>query len=178
MFRMNIVVRSLALVLCCAVWSTAARAQVTAPKNTSVQGLQEPSSDELWRLTGSLYTYHYSQDSAHRDVYMLGIEKQFPHRFILGGAIFRNSFGQPTAFVYAAKRLNGFTDMEQIFAQVSAGVLYGYRGMYSHKVPLNYSGFSPGAVLSVGWQFTPMWSAQLNLLGNSAVMFQVSADFR
>ena len=175
---MNIVVRSLVLVLCCAGWSTAARAQVVAPENTSVQGLREPPSDELWRLTGSPYTYHYSQDSAHRNVYMLGVEKQFPHRFILGGALFRNSFGQPSAFIYAAKRLNGFTDMERLFAQVAAGVLFGYRGLYSDKVPLNYSGFSPGAVLSVGWQFTPMWSVQLNLLGNSAAMLQVSADFR
>jgi hypothetical protein len=45
-------------------------------------------------------------------------------------------------------------------------------------VPLNYKGFSPGAVASVGWQFTPMVSAQVNFLGNSAIMFQVSADFR
>jgi len=31
-------------------------------------------------------------------------------------------------------------------------------------------------VLSVGWQFTPAYSAQLNVLGNSALMFQVSMD--
>lgn len=177
---MRIVVRSLVLVsvLYCACWSTAARAQISESKDLPVQGTVQQPSDELWRLTGSAYTYHYSQDSAHRDVYMIGIEKQFPHGFILGGALFRNSFGQPTSFVYAARRLTGFTDMERLFAQIGAGVLYGYRGLYSHKVPLNYSGFSPGAVLSVGWQFTPIWSAQLNLLGNSAVMFQVSADFR
>ena len=140
--------------------------------------MPERPSDELWRLTGSPYTYHYSQDSAHRNVYMLGIEKQFPHGFILGGALFRNSFGQPTSFVYAAQRLNGLANMDRLFAQVAAGVLFGYREPYSHKVPLNYKGLSPGVVLSVGWQFTPMWSAQLNLLGNSAVMLQVSADFR
>ena len=31
---------------------------------------------------------------------------------------------------------------------------------------------------SLGWQFTPMWSAQVNVLGNSALMFQFSADFK
>jgi hypothetical protein len=29
----------------------------------------------------------------------------------------------------------------------------------------------------VGWQFTPRYSAQVDLLGNSALMFQFSADF-
>ena len=127
---------------------------------------------------GSPYTHHYSRDSAHRDVYMLGLEKQYPHGFVLGGVFFRNSFGQPSAFAYAGKRLRGFIAEERLFAQVGAGVLYGYKAPYADKVPLNYKGFSPGAVFSVGWQFTPMWSTQLNLLGNSAVMFQVSADFR
>jgi hypothetical protein len=45
-------------------------------------------------------------------------------------------------------------------------------------VPLNYKGWSPGAVLSVGWQLTPTWSGQLNFLGNSALMFQFSADLK
>jgi hypothetical protein len=33
-------------------------------------------------------------------------------------------------------------------------------------------------VLSVGWQFTRELSTQVNFLGNSALMFQVSVDFR
>ena len=46
------------------------------------------------------------------------------------------------------------------------------------KVPLNYRGFSPVGVVSMGWQFTPTYSAQVNLLGSAALMFQVSASLR
>ena len=53
-----------------------------------------------------------------------------------------------------------------------------YKGQYENKVPLNYKGFSPVGVVSMGWQFTPTYSAQVNLLGSSAVMFQVSASLR
>jgi hypothetical protein len=44
-------------------------------------------------------------------------------------------------------------------------------------VPFNHRGFSPGLVPSLGWQLTPTFSAQVNFLGNSALMFQASADF-
>jgi len=35
-----------------------------------------------------------------------------------------------------------------------------------------------GLVASLGWQITPTWSGQVNVLGNSALMFQFSADFK
>ena len=96
---------------------------------------------------------------------------------MLGGAFFRNSFGQPSGYFYGGQRWNNLIGSERLFVQLTAGLLYGYKGPYANKVPLNYLGISPGAVLSVGWQVTPVWSAQLNLLGNSALMFQVSTDF-
>jgi len=135
-------------------------------------------SGDIWRVMASPYTYHFSRDSNHRHVYMLGLEKQDADAIIFGGSLFQNSFGQPSAYLYAGKRYDGLTRFDPLFVQVTAGLLYGYKAPYEKKVPLNYKGFSPGAVLSVGWQFTPMISTQVNFLGNSALMFQVSADFR
>jgi hypothetical protein len=43
-------------------------------------------------------------------------------------------------------------------------------------VPLNYKGFAPGIVLGLGWQFTPAFAGQLNMLGNSGLMFQLSVE--
>lgn len=124
----------------------------------------------------SPYTFHYSRDSAHRPVRMIGLERQRTDGIVWGGTFFSNSFGQPSVYVYGGERLNGWSEFDQLFAQWTAGVLYGYKGEYKDKVPLNYNGFSPGLVLSVGWQFTPSYSAQVNVLGNSALMFQVSID--
>jgi hypothetical protein len=152
-----------------------AQAQVTA--------MPEPAKDaapsgDIWRVMGSAYTYHFSYSAEHRHVYMLGLEKQRADDIIIGGSAFTNSFGQPSLYLYGGKRFYKLTDAEPLFVQVTGGLLYGYKPPYDKKVPLNYKGFSPGAVLSVGWQFTPMVSAQVNFLGNSALMFQVSADFR
>lgn len=65
-----------------------------------------------------------------------------------------------------------------MFLYQSAGVLYGYKGAYAHKVPLNFHGFSPGAIGSVGWRLTPRWSTQVNLLGTTGLTFQLSCDLR
>jgi hypothetical protein len=137
-----------------------------------------PASGDIWRVMVSPYTLHYHYSEDHRNVYMLGVEKQRADGLVIGGSWFRNSFGQPSAYVYAGHRFLNFTPYEPLFAQLTAGILYGYKAPFEDKVPLNHNGISPGAVLSVGWQFTPMYSAQVNFLGNSALMFQFSADFR
>ena len=125
----------------------------------------------------SPYTLHYHYSADHRHVYMLGLEKQRADGFVLGASWFRNSFGQPSAYLYAGRRFDHFSACEPLFAQLTGGVLYGYKPPFEDKVPFNRHGYSPGAVLSVGWQFTPVVSAQLNFLGDSALMFQLSADF-
>lgn len=125
----------------------------------------------------SPYTFHYSRDPAHRPVRMIGLERQRSDRWVWGGTYFSNSFGQPSTYLYGGQRLENFSHHHpELFAQWTAGLLYGYKGEYKDKVPLNHNGFSPGLVLSVGWQFNPTYSAQVNVLGNSALMFQFSAE--
>ena len=160
------------LVISIGCFTSSACAQASATPDTTAPA------GEIWRVMASPYTYHFSRDPNHRHVYMLGLEKQDAEAWIIGGSLFQNSFGQPSAYLYGGKRFDGLTRFEPLFVQVTGGLLYGYKPPYDKKVPLNYKGFSPGAVLSVGWQFTPMLSTQVNFLGNSALMFQVSADFR
>ena len=132
----------------------------------------------IWRLGMSPYTYHWSRDPDHRDVYMIGLERQNADKVVWGASYFRNSFGQPSGYLYGGKRYDSIFSFDKLFAQWTVGLLYGYKPPYDHKVPLNHNGYSPGAVLSLGWQFTPTYSAQVNVLGNSALMFQFSADFK
>lgn len=157
--------------------STASLPAATTAATATATPEAVPAGD-IWRVMVSPYTWHYHYSADHRSVYMLGLEKQRADGLVVGGSWFRNSFGQPSAYVYAGHRFRNFTPYEPLFAQLTAGVLYGYKPPFENKVPLNHNGFSPGAVLSVGWQFTPMISTQVNFLGNSALMFQVAADFR
>lgn len=130
------------------------------------------------RLIGSPGMLHYVASKVHEQVVMGGAEWQRGDGWLLGGAFFRNSFGQPSTFFYLGERYLNFSSHQELFAQWSAGVLYGYKAPYADKVPLNHEGFSPGLVLSLGWQFTPQLSMQLNLVGTAGIMVQFSADIR
>ena len=127
-----------------------------------------------WRVMVSPYTGHFRPSPEHRPVYALGLQRQRDDGRIAGAAYFRNSFGQPSAYVYVGQHYENILGVPQWTAQWTAGVLYGYVGKYKNKVPLNVGGFSPGAVLSTGWKLTPRASAELHLLGDAAVMLQLS----
>lgn len=160
-------------------FSTWAFSQSTSAPTLAVE--EPPASAEsadFWRLNYSPYTFHFSRTPDHRYVWLLGAERQYANSTLLGAAFFRNSFGQPSAYAYGGKHLTNFSRFEPLFAQWTVGVVYGYKGEFANKVPLNYKGFSPVGVLSLGWQFNRTWSAQVNLLGTAAVMYQVSADLR
>jgi len=57
-------------------------------------------------------------------------------------------------------------------------MIYGYRGKYESKLPLNVNGFAPGALVSVGWQFTPRYGMAVHLLGDAGLMLQLAVDLR
>jgi hypothetical protein len=44
-------------------------------------------------------------------------------------------------------------------------------------VALNVAGFAPGALVGLGWQFDSNFAATVHLLGDAALMLQLSYDF-
>jgi hypothetical protein len=132
-----------------------------------------------WRLFVSPYaSFHWRPSDEHKTVWAIGFERHRSDDWLAGASHFSNSFGQPSAYLYIGKRWDGFFGRPELFAQATGGLLYGYRGKYEDKVPLNNNGFSPGAVLTGGWQFNRQWSVAAHLLGDAAVMFQLSYDLR
>jgi hypothetical protein len=131
-----------------------------------------------WRVLASPYSIHYSHNPEHRAVWMIGLERQRADTYVWGASFFSNSFGQESGYVYGGQRWDHVKGIDRLFLQWTAGLLYGYKKPYENKVPFNYHGFSPGLVLSVGWQLSPRYSTQLNILGNSALMFQFSIDLQ
>jgi opacity protein-like surface antigen len=131
-----------------------------------------------WRLVVSPYTHHFRYSPEHRPVWALGIERQHGNGWLGGFTYFRNSFGQPSGYLYLGHRYERLLGVAPLFAQWSAGVLYGYKGKYQTKVPLNFNGYSPGVLLTAGWKFTSTQSVALHLLGDAAVMLQLAHEFR
>jgi hypothetical protein len=130
-----------------------------------------------WRLVASPYTHHFRYSAEHRPVWALGVERQRSDGWLGGATYFSNSFGQPSGYVYLGHRYDALLGVDPLFAQWSAGVMYGYKGKYQTKVPLNYNGYSPGLLVTAGWKFNQQTSVALHLLGDAAVMLQVAYDF-
>jgi hypothetical protein len=147
-------------------------------QNKSWLSAPDFSGESHWRFVVSPYSLHWRYSAEHTSVYAIGVEQQYDTGWLYGGSYFRNSFGQPSGYLYLGKRYDNVWKDTPLFLQWSAGLLYGYRGKYEDKVPLNHNGFSPGALVSVGWQFTRNTSVQLNALGDAGVMFQFSYDWR
>jgi len=131
-----------------------------------------------WRLVASPYTHHFRYSAEHRPVWALGIERQHEDGWLGGATYFSNSFGQPSGYLYLGRRHEDLFGIDPLFAQWSAGLMYGYKGKYQTKVPLNYNGYSPGVLVTAGWRFNEQQSVALHLLGDAAVMLQLAYDFR
>jgi hypothetical protein len=151
---------------------------------TSLRAQETPGADlpfsgaAHWRLAAAPYTAHFRPSDEHEYVWAVGLERAWADEWLIGGSFFSNSFGQDSGYVYVGRTYPGLLDWPQLYWQWTAGLMYGYRGEYKDKVPFNNNGFSPGAVIALGWRLSTQSAMQVNLLGNSALMLQLSHDFR
>jgi hypothetical protein len=173
---------------CCALTSAGSLAQTSSP-DPAGPGLIARSWNAVsdgpawqntghWRLALAPYAPHFRYSVEHRAVWAVAVERQRPDDWLAGLSYFRNSFGQPSAYAYLGRRVPALWGIEPLFFQASAGVLYGYKGKYKDKVALNVNGFAPGALVGLGWNFNQRSALTVHLLGDAAVMFQLSYDLR
>lgn len=138
---------------------------------------EQPQPNHPWDLTLSPFTHHWSHNPEHKPVGLIALDKRLKGNRFCGMALFSNSFGQESAYVYVGQQWDGLLDNPKIFSKVSAGFLYGYRGRYKHKVPLNDWGIAPAIIPSLGYAITPQDAAQVYILGTSGVLFAYSHSF-
>ena len=134
--------------------------------------------DRHYELFISPFTRHWTLSDEHKPVYALGFTQRLPDDRFCGFSLFRNSFGQPSGYVYLGKTWNGLVpSVPGLYGSVSAGVLFGYVDRYEGKVPSNHHGFSPGLIPAVGYRLTPAVSVELQLLGSAGVMLGTALRF-
>jgi hypothetical protein len=126
---------------------------------------------DVWEINISPYAIHFTQTSEHRHVYAVALQRVDSNGDLAGASLFSNSFGQPSAYGFIGRKYVEPWGIQSTYVQWTAGVLYGYKGKYKNKVPLNANGLSPGFIPSVGYQISRHSSLQLTFLGNSALMF-------
>ena len=128
----------------------------------------------LVELNLSPVTLHFTPSSEHKNVGLLGISKVDADGTVVSGAVFSNSFGQPSVTVQWGQRYLAPLGFNRWYWQWTVGPVYGYVAPYNHKVPLNYKGLSPVVIPSLGYQLSDKVSVQFTLLGNSALMLQLA----
>ena len=144
-----------------------------------------PSALAGWTLGYAPYTYHFSEakkkhdyepdDEKHSYVWLLNAEKQLDERQVAGFAYFSNSFGQPSQYAYYGWQFRPLGSTPQLYFKLTGGVIHGYKFPYHKKIPFNNkNGWGITAIPAVGWNLNENWGGQLNLLGNSALMFQLN----
>ena len=138
-------------------------------------GLGEPapagSSAPRYEVFVSPYTHHWSYDEEHEQVYAVSLSRLLPNNRYCGFSLFRNSFGQPSAYAFVGKSWPGLLPgAPALYVSASAGIIYGYVGRYKDKVPLNVGGFSPVIIPAIGYRFAPGASFEIQLLGTAAFM--------
>lgn len=159
---------------------TAESPSIDTEKNSALTG---------WTFGYSPYTLHFSdaeqehswepESQKHSYVWLLQAEKELNERNIAGLAIFSNSFGQTTQYAYYGWRFRPFDNMPGLFFKVTGGVIHGYKYPYNKKIPLNNKhGWGLTAIPAVGYDFTRNWGAQVNILGNAGLMFQLNYTVR
>ena len=157
---------------------TAAHAGTTehhCPSFLAVEGAATPS--HRGEFTLSPYTHHWIHNPEHKPVVLVALDETLPGDRFCGIALFSNSFGQPSAFVYAGQQFNKLMGHPQMFLKVSAGILYGYVGKYQDKVPLNHNGFSPAIIPAIGYRLNEHDSVQIKVLGTAGWMFSYGRSF-
>jgi hypothetical protein len=114
------------------------------PEHWKIQG---------WNLQTSLYTTHFDPDPDHNnDQKLIGVEAGFDRNWVVGGAIFDNSFGQNSQLLYMGKYWYLFGSRHW-YGKVMAGFLHGYKEPYEDKIPFNGLGIAPVIIPSIGFRY-------------------------
>ena len=126
----------------------------------------------------SPYTHHWTASPEHRPVVAISLSQLLPNDRFCGVSLFRNSFGQPSAYAFTGWQAPTlWPAVPGVYGTITAGILYGYVGQYKNKVPLNFGGFSPVVIPALGYRLSPTVAVELQILGTAGVMFGTTVRF-
>lgn len=152
--------------------STSATAPEAATPASAASAWDAP---EPWRtdrfyLETSVHTWHFNEDPDHvnRQKLLLG-EWNVTERWLIGAALFDNSFGQPSQYVYGGYRFRPFEELQPLYFKLTAGLVHGYKGEFQDKIPFNSSGVAPVIIPSIGYCIN-RYCSELVIFGTAGVL--------
>jgi hypothetical protein len=131
--------------------------------------------DHLYFQAGTYVHYHSDDDFAGNKLFA-SLEAIKSSDWLYGLALFNNSFGQFSQYLYGGKIIDFHGRLDGFHAKITAGLLHGYKGDYKDRVPLNDLGVSPAIIPGIGYQGR-LFGLDAFLLGFSGVLFTAGMDF-
>lgn len=137
----------------------------------------EPWRTDKWYVQFAYYTLHFNPDPDHQQSYLVDLsynldEEWLEGKWMVGLALFQNSFGQFSQYLYGGLKWRPWKEQPPFYVKLSAGLLHGYKGEYRDKIPFNGSGIAPAIIPSVGYCWV-RYCGEFVLLGGNAALFTV-----
>lgn len=143
------------------------------PSAAYADPVAEPSPQiEDYYLQAGTYTHYSSSDEHDGPNILVSLEARRSDDWLYGLALFDNSFGQFSQYLYTGKTWQLSGSFEHFHTKLTAGLIHGYRGEYKDKIPLNELGVAPAIIPSIGYDYGE-YSADIIMLGNSGLLFTV-----
>ncbi|MCS3903675.1 hypothetical protein J2T55_001704 [Methylohalomonas lacus] len=127
----------------------------------------------------SLYTKHFDPDPDHNnDQNLINVEFHNPERWLVGGAWFKNSYDQPSWYVFVGREFPLWQPHEhfELRAKLTGGFLHGYDGEHQDDIPFNSTGTAPVILPSLGARIGPVES-DVVLFGTAGLMVTTGLRF-
>lgn len=141
--------------------------------------------DDMLRITYGPAAIHFNSSPEHVDFNHLVALDWLTSRWtiwkadrsIVGFAVFDNSFGQFSQYLYGGLEwtlwpLGG----GEFYVDLTAGLMHGYSGIYKNKIPLNNLGVAPVIVPALGWRRSGV-GVSVMILGTAGLLFGISYAF-
>lgn len=138
--------------------------------------LYDEEKDDFY-IMAATYT-HFNDSDDHEGPAVLGsIEIVKPNRHFYGIALFNNSFGQFSQYIFYGKEYRFDDTFQGLRAKVSGGAIFGYRDEHEDDLFLNEDlGFAPVILPSIGFQRKRL-GIDLYLLADAGILLGIGYQF-
>ena len=128
-------------------------------------------------LQASVYTRHFNPKPEHVNR-QNGIVLEYNRAggWLVGGSVFKNSFGQSSQYLYVGKKFVLSQVSRHLYGKLTGGLLHGYKGEHEDNVPYNNYGVAPIILPSLGLQFG-RFTTELVVFGTAGTTVTVGWHF-
>ena len=125
------------------------------------------------RITIATYSHFNPKPEHTNKPIILSYDRFYSDSNFYGLALFNNSFGQFSQYIYKGHKFESRFD--DIHYELSYGILHGYKDEYQDRIPINTKeGFGIGAIPSIIYTRDKNQMFGVSLMGGAGLIFSYS----